>query len=1124
MTISDQALVDQKISSIVATSPDLIKRSVEIEPTIVGLGPTHFVIGLDNNAWFYSIRGPKKDKPLVKRQSAVSRLLPSTSDFNSLAFKKSFVANIVSISLNAQFSSVLLADGKLYLNSIEEQEQNTIEKSKQFQKVFPEKDILLKIKPGKDFKVTCVELTNEFLIYGTSNGLIHHYVLKEWVLVNEIKHKYGIRNLAVNEKGVKFTFIDDKNEAYLCNPASNTMLRIVGGLPNSSGMIWNKIINSPAQNQSHRNIFVSWNNNSINTFSYQPFTTRGAECVLLGATRLPHGMIPITAINGVLTCLTASGKLSLVPLISNEEIKESNRTGTMLYVPKLSSEVETKNEIEQGRILQLYYSLGQMKEIWNLIPIIKTTKPWLTLVEQALHVLDILTAKRIYRQILGNVGMVLTLEDLEWIDDRNLIAGHVSSILGNISLAQDFFLKSSNPIAILELRRDLMHWEQALNLAQTLAPQEVTIIAKEYAHQLEFDGIIFFSQLLSTFFKLAKYSEAFAMYEKALSTSSTHTGHEDQLIDHQIACSGGLTRMTCRMGDIARGMKMLNGCTDKQLLSECGSILESLKQYPESGSLFERAEKWERAAESYIKAKNWTKVGSLIPLINNSKIIVQYGKNREAEKLYQDAALAYEKGRDYFSLVRIYVDHLKNIDAAVAIVRKTQCRKSAKLVSKFFQSIKDYKSVIEFYVMAGIIDEAFEIATQNDVVEHFAEIIKDETSTEMLLNISNYFENKKQFFLAGKYLLQCGQYSKALHMLLQCPTENSAAIDLAIETVGLANNDGLTHELIDFLMGERDGVAKEAKYIFRLHMSLKQYKEAARTAIIIAREEQMLGNYRAAHDLLLDNYCQLRNMKAKVPSELAKMLMLLHSYILVKVLIRLDDHEKGAQMLIRVSNSISKFPSHIVPILTSTVIECQRAGLKRHALDFAAMLMRPEYRNKVDAKYKKKIEQIVRRPDKDQVVESENKSPCPFCNSNIPDSLLDCPECKNQLPYCIATGRHMLFDDWTQCPHCEFPALYSHLKVVVQKNQQCPMCSKSLKLEQLVFVKDPTEHLRGKKEEKDLEEKGLEETGGFVKNTGNLEVKVMKGISKQNDIGGNSGIQIAPAATANMNCATYINV
>lgn len=52
--------------------------------------------------------------------------------------------------------------------------------------------------------------------------------------------------------------------------------------------------------------------------------------------------------------------------------------------------------------------------------------------------------------------------------------------------------------------------------------------------------------------------------------------------------------------------------------------------------------------------------------------------------------------------------------------------------------------------------------------------------------------------------------------------------------------------------------------------------------------------------------------------------------------------------------------SDVVPILTSTVIECHRSGLRNSSFGFAAMLMRPEYRDKIDLKYKKKIEGIVR--------------------------------------------------------------------------------------------------------------------------------------------------------------------
>ena len=68
-----------------------------------------------------------------------------------------------------------------------------------------------------------------------------------------------------------------------------------------------------------------------------------------------------------------------------------------------------------------------------------------------------------------------------------------------------------------------------------------------------------------------------------------------------------------------------------------------------------------------------------------------------------------------------------------------------------------------------------------------------------------------------------------------------------------------------------------------------------------------------------------------------------------------------AGMLIRVSKNISKFPSHMVQILTSTVIECIRAKLNKTAHEYATMLMRPEYRSQLDPKFKTKIEKIVRK-------------------------------------------------------------------------------------------------------------------------------------------------------------------
>ena len=38
----------------------------------------------------------------------------------------------------------------------------------------------------------------------------------------------------------------------------------------------------------------------------------------------------------------------------------------------------------------------------------------------------------------------------------------------------------------LQMRRDLLHWEQSLKLARTLAPEQIPFISRAYAQQLEF--------------------------------------------------------------------------------------------------------------------------------------------------------------------------------------------------------------------------------------------------------------------------------------------------------------------------------------------------------------------------------------------------------------------------------------------------------------------------------------------------------------------------------------------------------------------------------------------------------------------------------------------------------------
>ena len=86
-----------------------------------------------------------------------------------------------------------------------------------------------------------------------------------------------------------------------------------------------------------------------------------------------------------------------------------------------------------------------------------------------------------------------------------------------------------------------------------------------------------------------------------------------------------------------------------------------------------------------------------------------------------------------------------------------------------------------------------------------------------------------------------------------------------------------------------------------------------------------MGNYKYAHDVLLDTYKDIKSHNLKIPFDLNNKLMLIHSFQLGKRLVKMGNHLGAARMLIRVSKNISQFPSTTINILTTTVAECTQA-------------------------------------------------------------------------------------------------------------------------------------------------------------------------------------------------------
>ncbi|KAK1345985.1 hypothetical protein QTO34_008452 [Cnephaeus nilssonii] len=919
-----------------------------------------------------------------------------------------YLGTVASVCLHSDYAAALF-EGKVQLHLIESELLDTQEERET--RLFPAVD--------DKCRILCHALTGDFLIYGTDTGVIQYFYIENWQFVNDYRHPVGVKRIFPDPNGTTLVFIDEKCDGFVYCPVNDATYEIPDFSPTIKGVLWE---NWPLD----KGVFIAYDDDKAYTYVFHRNTIQGSRVILADDTKIPFSHKPLLLYNGELTCQTQSGQINNHCLLTKKWLLEIKVFQINVWGSHLAWYDTYKQSCEI--VLPGWY-VQRRKRSHDSIPMVAA------MILYYVHILFCLSVT--YK--ITSISVVNFLGQLSTVEYYSVLVSAI--IVMSNSLCLNSLLHKCSPCVCAvpqTIRRLGFNWKPVLCIS----------------HHPVLDIIGFFSVHIGMYLGITgENKQHFAQFHYGIS--------EDIFLqEHDELCLAGVAQMSIRMGDIRRGVNQALKHPSRVLKRDCGAILENMKQYSEAAQLYEKGLYYDKAASVYIRYKNWAKVGELLPHVSSPKIYLQYAKAKEADGRYKEAVVAYENAKQWNSVIRIYLDHLNNPERAVSIVRETQSLDGAKMVARFFLQLGDYGSAIQFLVMSKCNNEAFTLAQQHNKMEIYADIIGSENTTnEDYQSIALYFEGEKRHFQAGKFFLLCGQYSRPIPFFLHCcQSGHLAQFFLFINRLVRPKMKLLTSQLIDHLMGESDGMPKDAKYLFRLYMALKQYREAARTAIIIAREEQSAGNYRNAHDLLFSMYAELKSQKIKIPSEMATNLMILHSYILVKIHVKKGDHMKGARLLIRVAKNISKFPSHVVPILTSTVIECHRAGLKNSAFRFAAILMRPEHRNRIDAKYKKKIEAMVRRPDTSEA--EEVTTPCPFCKFLLPECELLCPGCKNNIPYCIATGRHMLRDDWTVCPHCDFPALYSEFKIMLNTESTCPMCSERLNFAQLKMISDCTQYLQ----------------------------------------------------------------
>ena len=766
------------LSGSVVEPGSSIAVAADIEPSFLALGPFHLALGMNNRAWFYLLGETNVD----------------------LLRDREYLGTVSDMQLNADYCAVRY-EGKIQLHVLESDGVVTEERES---RIFPE--------PGRPAEtITCMALTPEFLVWGTEQGGLTYFLLEDWTTVTEFKHVTGIRALVAEPGGTRVAFIDARNQGGVYQPGSEAVVAVPDLPESTKTLLWDQ-----CPGESH--VLAAWDGTAAHTLVLDTERVAGPAVRGLGSTRVPLGQHPILLYNGELTLQTQSGKLVRLVLASHD----------------IAHNIGDFSPAELRSLLDKNLALGRFSNGWAICELLDEREGWEQLGRAALQQLEVELAIRVYRQ-LREVSLVWSLSSVRGLEDRALLAGHLAMVLGDYTLAQQLYLQSSRPVEALHMRRDLLQWDQALALADRLAPDEIPTISREFAQQLEFTG---------------DYPGALQHYERGLAA-----GQEGE---HAAACRAGMARMSLRCGELRRGLQLAGELQSRQLLRECAEILESMKQLAEAAQLYESAQYHDKAAQLYIKLKNWTKIGQLLPHISSPKIQLQFARAKEADGKYKEAVAAYEAARDWDSAVRLYLDRLNDPENAVRIVRQTRSNEGAKMVARFFLKLNDFSSAIQFLVISRCVDEAFQLAQQHAKMDLFADIVGEDATPEDNHSIAVYFETERNHLQAGRFYQRAGEHGKALRHLLRVAAtsqdQDNQAINLAIEVVGTSGQAHLARQLIEFLMGETDGVPKDAKFLFRLYMARQQYKEAAKTAVIIAREEQAAGNYRNAHDVLFNMY------------------------------------------------------------------------------------------------------------------------------------------------------------------------------------------------------------------------------------------------------------------------------
>ena len=757
-------------------------------------------------------------------------------------------------------------------------------------------------------------VTSDVLMYGNEDGKLYFVHLKTMRQLHDfnLKHHSSIISLCSNTTGTLVVFVDCNSHVYLYDAINQELL------PTSSFPTSKKIL---MWDYSNPNVFHVFCEDEIHSFVVCRSSLRGVQVIKFG---------DISILDNGNVIILKDGKNSEmakgnIPIVCNggELICLSTKDGTLKQYQSVTSVIAAvdTNTLTQEELLASFCKflvLNKFNCAASLCAKCNNTQLlWRALGNRALEMFNIPEAINAFQQI-HEVALVAKLEEICFVEEKNILAGHLAMLFDDLHLAEQKFLDSSNPSLALEMRCDFGNWNDALSLAIKYFPSKITTVAVALAKELEVSGDL---------------KSSIEVLEDALKKRHRHANENIDLLHH-------ISKLSLRIGNSKKALEIAAKLKDQLLYLDLATIALQVNEDPRfAAELFELGKRIPDAVKLWLKVQNIERVSYLL---NTYKVEMdenfynEYGLVCSQTGRYKLALEAYKAAKNVPDAVNICLTVFNDPPHALQILKSIPCKSTSFKAYEISKTKGDHKTAIQFLLLGNYHDEALFLAQTSENIAFLATIVGEDPSHKISHYLGTYYETKDPMLAAKFFSNSANHANKALNIYIE-----RNCIDDAIELVRVKNHrKDLVQKLVSFLTeASDDSTVNKSYFLHQLLLNMDHFDEALKTGVQLVTENMTNGNYVGAHDIASKTMIKLHKSRLETPlmTKLRAIFNTIHTYHLAKQFIQKGEHTPAASLLARVSDHISMFATcdHL-NIYISTCIECHKAGINvsTHDLNF----------------------------------------------------------------------------------------------------------------------------------------------------------------------------------------------